>query len=96
MYQCESIINNLLSEVELLSYRITNIHQAYSNTSHLGLRERLIHENENISLRLNEIFAIAKLLKDQNKEIISFSNLLVEKCERTLLQKRIKNNLFFL
>ena len=39
---------------------------------------------------------IAKLLKDQNKEIISFSNLLVEKCERTLLQKRIKNNLFFL
>ena len=95
MYQCESIINNLLREVELLSYKINNIHQAYSNTLHPGLRERLIHENETISLRLNEIFAIAKLLKDRNKENISFSNLLVEKCERAISQKRIKN-LFFL
>ena len=90
MYQCESIINNLLREVELLSNRINNIHQAYCNTLHLGLRERLIHENETISLRLNEIFAIAKLVKDRNKENISFSNLLIEKCERTISQKRIK------
>ncbi len=96
MYKSESIINNLLSEVDSLSHRITNIHQAYSNTSHLGLRERLLDENKNISRRLNEIFSISKVLKGRNNENISFSSLLVEKCERTFAQKRIEKNLFFL
>ena len=58
MYKSESIINNLLIEVDSLSYRITNIHQAYFNTSHVGLRDRLFYENKNISQRLNEIFSI--------------------------------------
>ena len=35
-------------EVDSLSDRITNIHQAYFNTSHLGLRDRLFYENINI------------------------------------------------
>ena len=96
MYRSESIVNNLLSEVDSLSNRITNIHQTYLNTSHLGLRERLFYENKNISARLNEIFSIAKVLKDRNNENISFSNLLVEKCERTIAQIRIEKNLFFL
>ena len=96
MYKSESIINNLLIEVDLLSYRITNIHKAYLNTSHIGLRERLFDENKNISQRLNEIFSISKVLKNRNNENISFSSLLVEKCKRTIDQKRIENNLFFL
>ena len=96
MFRSESIINNLLIEVESLSYRITNIHQAYFNTSHAGLRERLFDENKNISQRLNEIFSIAKVLKNRNNENISFSSLLVEKCKRTIDQKRIEKNLFFL
>ena len=83
-------------EVDSLSYRLTNIHQAYFNTSHLGLRERLFDENKNISQRINEIFLIAKILKNRNKENISFSSLLVEKCQRTIDQKRIEKNLFFL
>ena len=83
-------------EVDSLSCRITNIHHAYCNTSHVGLRERLIYEKEYISERLREIFSIAKVLKNRNKEIICFSSLLVEKCERTIAQKRIENNLFFL
>ena len=83
-------------EVDSLSNRITNIHQTYLNTSHVGLRERLFYENKNISQRLNEIFLIAKLLKDRNNEQISFSSLLVEKCKRTIAQKRIEKNLFFL
>ena len=77
MYKSESIINNLLIEVDSLSYRITNIHQAYFNTSHVGLRDRLFYENKNISQRLNEIFSIAKVLKNRNNENISFSSLLV-------------------
>ena len=83
-------------EVDSLSCRITNIHQAYCNTSHQGLRERLIYENKNISLRLNEIFSIAKVLKNTNNEDFSFSSLLVEKCERTIAKKRIEKNLFLL
>ncbi len=96
MYNSESIINNFLMEVDSLSFRITNIQQAYCNTSNLGLRERLFKENKNISQRLNEIFTISKLLKKRTNEDISFSSLLVEKCERTIAQKRIEKNLFFL
>ena len=96
MYKSESIIHNLLIEVDSLSYRITNIHQAYFNTTHAGLRDRLFYENKNISERLNEIFSISKVLKNRNNENISFSSLLVEKCKRTIDQKRIEKNLFFL
>ena len=96
MNRSESIINNFLIEVDALSYRITNINQSFLNTSHVGLRERLFYENINISQRLNEIFSIAKVLKNRNNENISFSSLLVEKCKRTIDQKRIEKNLFFL
>ena len=88
MYKSESIINNLLIEVDSLSYRITNIHQAHFNTSHVCLRDRLFYENKNISQRLNEIFSIAKVLNNRNNENISFSSLLVEKCKRTIDQKK--------
>ena len=96
MYRSESLVNNLLMEVDSLSYRMTNIQQAFFNTSHERLRERLFNENNNISKRLDEIFSIAKFLKNRANEKISFSNLLVEKCERTKAQKRIERNLFFL
>ena len=96
MNKSDSIINNLLIEVDSLSWRITNIYQAYFNTSNGGLRERLFDENEDILERLNEIFSIAKVLKDRNNENISFSSLLVEKCERTIAQKRVEKDLFFL
>ena len=96
MNNSESIINNFLVEVDSLSFRITNIQQAYCNTSNLDLRERLFNENKNISQRLNEIFAISKILRNRTNEDISFSSLLVEKCERTIAQKRIEKNLFFL
>ena len=96
MNKSESIINDLLIEVETLSYRITSIHQTFLNTSHLSLRERLFYENINISQRLNEIFSIAKVLKDRNNEYVSFSRLLFEKCQRAIAKKRIEKNLFFL
>ncbi len=83
-------------EVDSLSYRIMNIQQAYLNTSHLGLRERLFDENKNILQRLNEIFSIAKVLKKRSNENINFSSLLIEKCERIITQERVEKNLFFL
>ena len=96
MNKSESIINNFLIEVDSLSHRIINIQQAYCNTSHVNLRERLFYENKAITKRLNEILSIAKVLKDRNNENISFSSLLVEKCKRIIDQKRIEKNLFFL
>ena len=95
MYRSESIINNLLMEVDTISCRITNIQQAYSNTSHIRLRERLLYENNNIYQRLYEIFSIAKMLKNRANKDICFSDLLLEKCKRTLAQKRMEMNLFF-
>ena len=96
MYKSESIISILLMEVDSLSNRIVNIKQAYFNTSHVGLRKRLFDENKNISQRLNEIFSIAKVLRGRNNENLSFSSLLVEKCERTITQTKMEKDLFFL
>ena len=61
----------------------------------MNLRERLFYENKAIAKRLKEILSIAKVLKNRNNENISFSGLLVEKCERTIY-KIVKKNLFFL
>ena len=96
MYRSESITSNLLMEVDLLSNRISNIKRTYINTGHDGLRERLFYENKNIFQRLNEIYSIAKYLKDRTIENISLTNLLLEKIERTIVQTRMEKNLFFL
>ena len=96
MYISESITSNLLMEVDSLSNRIANIKQTYKNTSHHGLRERLFYENKNISQRLNEIYSIAKFLKDRTIEEISFTGLLLETSERTIAQTKIEKDLFFL
>ena len=96
MYSSESLIDNLLIEVDSLDNRLTNIQQSYSNTTHMGLRERLFYENTIISKRLNEIFSISKVLNNRNKENISFSSLLLVKCERTIAKKAIEEKLFFL
>ena len=96
MYRSESVINNLLMEIDSLSNRIKNIRLSYCNTGHYGLRERLFNEKKNISERLKEIYSIAKILQNRKNEKISFSNFLLEKCERTIAQVRIEKNLFFL
>ena len=96
MFRSESIINNLLIEVEKLSHRITNIQNAYCNTSNVSLKERLFYENKSISQRLSEIFSIAKILKNRSNQKISLSDLLIEKCKRTIAKRRLENNLFFL
>ena len=83
-------------EVDSLSCRITNIYKAYFNTSHVGLRERLFYENKSLSKRLNDILSIARVLKNRTNDNINFSSLLVEKCERTIAQQSIEENLFFL
>ena len=96
MYRSESLTSNLLIEVDSLSNRIENIKQSYSNTTHQGLRVRLFHENKSIFQRLNEIYSIAKFLKNRTIEKINFTSLLLEKSKRTIAQTRREKNLFFL
>ena len=96
MYRSDSVTSNLLIEVDSLSNRIENIKQSYSNTTHQGLRVRLFYENKSIFQRLNEIYSIAKFLKNRTIEKISLTSLLLEKSKRTIAQTKLEKNLFFL
>tara|TARA_Y100000991_G_C21766198_1_gene260969 strand:+ start:182 stop:409 length:228 start_codon:yes stop_codon:yes gene_type:complete len=73
-----------------------NIKKTYCNTLHNRLRERLIYENQSVLLRVKEIFSIAKAIDEKNKENLSFSRVLIEKCRRTINETKIEANLFFL
>ena len=96
MYKSESIINNLLLEVDSLTYRLQNIERSYCNTLHKSLRERLISENQSVLHRVKEILSIAKTIDERTKEKLSFSRVLIEKCRRTINETKIERNLFFL
>ena len=96
MKESQSITNNLLMEVDLLSNRLRNIKQSYKSTENKALKERLFSENRNIFKRVNEIYKIAELLNKNNTENINFSNLLVEITKRTLNENKFESNLFFL
>ena len=96
MYNSESIIDDLLMEIDSLDNRLQNIKSTYCNTIHNRLRERLIYENQSIILRVKEIFSIAKTIDERTKENISFTKLLVEKCRRIIYKTEIETNLFFL
>jgi len=96
MKESQSLTNNLLMEVEVLSNRIKIIRQSYKSTDNKVLKERLFAENKNIFKRVNEIYKIAELLNKKNNEKINFSNLLVEITKRTLNEEKFESNLFFL
>ena len=96
MKESQSLTNNLLMEVEVLSNRLRNIKQSYKSTENKALRVRLFSENKNLFKRVNEIYKIAKFLNKNNTEKINFSNLLVEITKRTLNENKFESNLFFL
>jgi len=95
MKESQSLTNNLLMEVDVLSNRLRNIKQSYKTTENKALKERLASENKNIFKRVNEIYKIAELL-NKNNEKINFSNLLFEITKRTLNENKLESNLFFL
>ena len=96
MKESQSLTNNLLMEVDVLSNRLRNIKQSYKTTENKSLKGRLFSENKNIFKRVNEIYKIAELLSKNNTEKINFSNLLVEITKRTLNENKFESNLFFL
>ena len=95
MKESESLTNNLLMEVEVLSNRLRNIKQSYKTTENKALKGRLFAENKNIFRRVNEIHKIAEHLNKNNEEV-NFSNLLLEITKRTLNENKFESNLFFL
>ena len=96
MKESQSITNNLLIEVDILSNRLKNIKQSFKTTNNNGLKERLFSENKNIFKRINEIYKIAENLEKSNNEEFNFSTLLYEKTKRTLKENEFESNLFFL
>jgi len=95
MKESQSLTNNLLMEVEVLSNRLRNIKQSFKTTENKALKGRLFIENKNIFKRVKEIYKIAELL-NKNNEKINFSNLLFEITKRTLNENKFESNLFFL
>ncbi len=96
MKESQSLTNDLLIEVDVLSNRLRNIKQSFKTTENKSLKERLFSENKNIFKRVNEISKIAELLNKKNNEKINFSNLLVEITKRTLNENKFESNLFFI
>ena len=96
MKESQSLTNNLLMEVEVLSNRLRNIKQSYKTTENKALKGRLLTENKNIFKRVNEIYKIAELLNKKNNEKINFSKLLFEISKRILNENKFESNLFFL
>ena len=96
MKESQSLTNNLLMEVDVLSNRLRNIKQSFKTTDNSALKERLFSENKNIFERVNEIYKIAELLNKKNNEKINFSKLLFEITKRTLNENKFESNLFFL
>ena len=96
MKESQSITNNLLMEVDVLSNRLRNIKQFYKTTENKSLKKRLFSENKKIFKRVNEIYKIAQLLNKNKIEKINFSNLLIEITKRTLNENKFERNLFFL
>ena len=95
MKESQSLTNNLLMEVDVLSNRLRNIKQSYKTTGNKALKGRLFTENINIFKRVKEIYKIAELLNKNNGKI-NFSNLLFEITKRTLNENKFESNLFFL
>ena len=96
MKESQSLTNNLLMEVEVLSNRLRNIKQSYKSTENKALKGRLFSESKNLFKRVNEIYKIAELLNKNNPGNINFSNLLIEITKRTLNENKFESNLFFL
>ena len=95
MKESQSLTNNLLMEVDVLSNRLRNIKQSYKTTENKVLKVRLFSENKIIFKRVKEIYKIAELLNKNNGKF-NFSNLLIEITKRTLNENKFESNLFFL
>ena len=85
----ESIVGNLLLELDSISSRMKNISLIFKQTINKDLKDRLILEHKELETRSKEISSIAKNLTVQSPEKLTLLNLLNELCNR------IKRDLFY-
>lgn len=92
----ESLVENLLIELDTIISRIKNIRKTVEQTTNNYLIKRLLLEYKNLMIRLDEISSIANLLKEYTpSEKLSYSNLLSERCKRSKEGNFNNKNLFF-
>ncbi len=80
----ESIVENLLIEIEMINSRISKLLLNYNQTCNLELKKRLFREHLDLSNRLGEINSISNTICSLSTNEISLSNLLLVQSNRSL------------
>ena len=82
----ESIVENLLIEIEMINGRIKRLVMNYNQTLNIDLRKRLIEEYKDLSYRLKEINKTSNTLTKFTSNKISLSSLLLVQSNKSLKQ----------
>ena len=91
----ETIIENLLKEIEVLTNRTCHIKKIYKSIYDNQLKERILKEHNLLKERFLKINNTAKLIRNHSPHEISLSCLLIEKCKRIDNEMIQNNKLFF-
>ena len=82
----ESIVENLLIEIEMINGRIKKLVMNYNQTVNIDLRKRLVEEYKDLSDRLKEINKTSNTLNKFTSNKISLSSLLLVQSNKSLKQ----------
>ena len=82
----ESIVENLLIEIEMINGRIKKLVMNYNQTVNIDLQKRLIEEYKDLSNRLKEINNTSNTITKFTSNKISLSNLLLVQSNKSLKQ----------
>ena len=82
----ESIVENLLIEIEMINGRIKRLVMNYNQTVNIDLQKRLIEEYKDLSNRLKEINKTSNTITKFTSNKISLSNLLLVQSNKSLKQ----------
>tara|TARA_B100000941_G_scaffold34751_1_gene20756 strand:- start:320 stop:601 length:282 start_codon:yes stop_codon:yes gene_type:complete len=82
----ESIVENLLIEIEMINGRIKKLVMNYNQTVNIDFKKRLIEEYKDLSYRLKEINKTSNTLTKFTSNKISLSSLLLVQSNKSLKQ----------
>lgn len=82
----ESIVENLLIEIEMINGRIKRLVMNYNQAANIDLKKRLIEEYNDLSKRLKEINKTSNTIVKFTSNKISLSSLLLVQSNKSLKQ----------
>jgi len=82
----ESIVENLLIEIEMINGRIKRLVMNYNQAVNIDLKKRLIEEYKDLSNRLKEINNTSNTIVKFTSNKISLSSLLLVQSNKSLKQ----------